>query len=622
MPFQPVLNRFVPVPAVFAPSQQRGHEIAVYIFPHDHSLCYEFFFHCRSADHVTQTYLCCGCKALRTRDNQKYRQPIPSCKLRHGCFVTDPMNPIRSHFCMPRSTPQATTRRLIIERCNELRAGTCEKSTKNVVEEILSDITSPKFDDFPMTERRVMVEQIASPYGNARENLRRTLQRNQQRGLNAFSSRPRLTGKTRKQRVKSECHSDRDPPYSKAQVPHSNSAVPGVPKKRFVFLEPIRTLVFMDLAATHVFPGFKDALRRVTQHVLNKPSLCMDTLSRMIMETQPGEYPRITEMSLLSIPRDIFTRGQKTIHSLVQEAPYQSFVLRLSTNVLTCQMNPELDDQQWESCQGTSESDVSVVLRPRCDLELKRTFAEEWPLIRNFLDECPKPVCLVAHNGIFFDYRVLYGELFRCGFIEKGMGVPKGVVFIDSALAIREIEEGFFKEVYGATKELASHRALHGVAHYGDIATDFTTDVERNAIASRVVLNESVNFMRTSSTTASHRLSSEGFSFSNVARIDGRMLNGTHPLSLFNVEDWPPAKLRRIRPEFFMRNRTGDWEFNHAVAKDSLKDDLPALYETVVKTPYGAHFTQEDAEALLQICVAYGKEFQDYVDHKAAHFPF
>ncbi|KAE9421538.1 hypothetical protein Angca_000075, partial [Angiostrongylus cantonensis] len=85
--------------AVFAPSQQRGHEIAVYIFPNNHSLCYEFFFHCRSADRLTQTYLCCGCKALRTRDNQRYRQPIPSCKLRDGYFITDPANPVRQHFC-------------------------------------------------------------------------------------------------------------------------------------------------------------------------------------------------------------------------------------------------------------------------------------------------------------------------------------------------------------------------------------------------------------------------------------------------------------------------------------------------------------------------------------------
>lgn len=145
MRFPPVTEDFVPIPVVFAPSQQRGHEVAVYIFPHDHSLCYEFYFHSESADGVTKSYLCCGCKALRTRNGERFQQPVPSCKLRDGHFITDPMNPFRPHFCMPRSTPQATARRLVIERCNELRAGPCEKPTRNVVEDILSDITSPKF---------------------------------------------------------------------------------------------------------------------------------------------------------------------------------------------------------------------------------------------------------------------------------------------------------------------------------------------------------------------------------------------------------------------------------------------------------------------------------------------
>ncbi|VDM72438.1 unnamed protein product [Strongylus vulgaris] len=80
--------------------------------------------------------------------------------------------------------------------------------------------------------------------------------------------------------------------------------------------------------------------------------------------------------------------------------------------------------------------------------------------------------------------------------------------------------------------------------------------------------------------------------------------------------------MRRIRPEFFRQNLRGAWEFNYVGAKNALRDDLAVLYETVVKTQYGAHFTQDDAEALVQICVAYGKAFQDYVDYKAAYFPF
>ncbi|ETN69961.1 hypothetical protein NECAME_14973, partial [Necator americanus] len=371
----------------------------------------------------------------------------------------------------PRSTPQATTRRLIIERCNELRAGPCEKPTRNVVDELLSDITSPKFDAFPMTERRVMVEQIASPYGNARENLRRTLQRNQQKGLNPQPHRPRLTGKTRKPReIKREVVTDDIATPSK--VVTSTKSISDVTKRRFTCSEPIRTLVFMDIAATGMFPGYIETQRRFTPQLLSEPEMCSNALNRLIMETEESQYPRITEMSFLSIPRDIFTRGQTTIQSLCQEAPDKSFVLRLAANVRTCQVNPELDEEQWEAYRNIRASDSAVVPRPRHDLEVKRSFYDEWPSIRCFLDECPKPVCLVAHNGIFFDYRVLYGELMRYGFIDKGLGIPKGVVFVDSVVAIREIEDMYLREVFEATKELASQRAFHDVAAYEDITAE------------------------------------------------------------------------------------------------------------------------------------------------------
>ncbi|PIO76235.1 hypothetical protein TELCIR_01714 [Teladorsagia circumcincta] len=76
-------------------------------------------------------------------------------------------------------------------------------------------------------------------------------------------------------------------------------------------------------------------------------------------------------------------------------------------------------------------------------------------------------------------------------------------------------------------------------------------------------------------------------------------------------ENWPTIR----------QDGRGRWEFNMTAAKNGLKDDLSVLYETVVKTPYLAHFTQDDAEALMQVCVAYGREFQDYIDYKSASFP-
>ncbi|XGW02910.1 hypothetical protein V3C99_014720 [Haemonchus contortus] len=598
----PTNDNFVPVPVIFAPSQQRGHDIAVYIFPHDHSLCYEFFFHCRGADKVTETYLCCSCKSLRTKDSERYCQPIPSCKIRDGYFITDPLNTFRAHFCVPKSTPQATARRLIIERCNELRAGPCSKPTRNVVEEILSDITSPKFDAFPMGERRKMVEQIASPYGNARENLRRTLQRNQQRGLNPTPPRPRLTGKIRKRRVRTQVYPLNDD-ETKTATKQLRLPVHTVPRQKLVCAEPIRTLVFMDLASTHIYPGYSEAQRRISPQLLNEPIQCTNTLKRFIIQTEPSDFPRITEMSLLSVPRDVFVRGQKTIQSLIQEAPEQSFVLRLSANFFTCQVNPELSEEQWQKCKTAKASDSSVVRRARHDLELKRSFAEEWPWVRKFLDDCAKPVCLIAHNGMFFDFRTLYGELHRCGFIEKGMGIPKGVVFVDSTLAIREIENIYCKEVCEATKKLTSVK-VHPAAPPEEISESR----EEVKIHTRYLVPREGPSKASGSTQSQNETDEESCN--------------EHPLSVFNVQLWPAAKMRRIRPEFFRQDGRGRWEFSMFAAREALKDDLPVLYEAVVKTPLLAHFTQDDAEALMQVCVAYGREFQDYIDYKSAHFPF
>ncbi|EPB78650.1 hypothetical protein ANCCEY_02288 [Ancylostoma ceylanicum] len=392
-----------------------------------------------------------------------------------------------------------------------------------------------------MTERRAMVEQIASPYGNARDNLRRTLQRNQKKGLNPQPDRPRLTGKTRKPReIKREIITE-DNETPAEVIPHVK---PIVEVTRKSCSEPIRTFVFMDLATTGMFAGYSEAQRRISPELLRDDEMCSTALQRLIME---------------------------------------------------------------------------IVPRPRHDLEVKRTFYDEWLSMRAFLDECPKPVCLVAHNGIFFDYRVLYGELMRHGFIDIGLGIPKGVVFVDSVLAIREIEDTYLREVAEATKELASQRACHDVAAYEDITAEDNQDViSTPGFAqgdSKEVHPETPALKRT------RLLNGRDTSKYTLSKLDGQPYD-EHPLSVFNIQEWPPAKMRRIRPEFFKQNSHGGWEFNYVAAKNALRDDLAVLYETVVKTQYGAHFTQDDAEALVQICVAYGKGFQDYVDYNAAHFPF
>ncbi|VDM60872.1 unnamed protein product [Angiostrongylus costaricensis] len=86
---------------------------------------------------------------------------------------------------------------------------------------------------------------------------------------------------------------------------------------------------------------------------------------------------------------------------------------------------------------------------------------------------------LVAHNGLFFDYRVLYGELSRCGFIEKDMGIPEGVVFIDSYLTIRELEDIHRNELHHATK-LVDWKLRGCTFNYYIISTNYILRVRRD----------------------------------------------------------------------------------------------------------------------------------------------
>ncbi|VDO76657.1 unnamed protein product [Heligmosomoides polygyrus] len=496
------------------------------------------------------------------------------------------MNPFRPHFCMPRSTPQATARRLVIERCNELRAGPCEKPTRNVVEDILSDITSPKFDAFPIGERRVMVDQIATPYGNARDNLRRTLQRNQQRGLNPRPPRPTLVGKTRKQKIKAETISPgpaspapevSTPPTTSSSQPIATNiaqAVKVAPPRRFVCAEPIRTLVFMDLACSHVFPGLVEAQRRCTPDLLGEPSLYADNLKRLIMETiNTGRLnrhipvlPSLEEPTATGafLPIDCFTSSRIPFKS-----PDQSFVLRLSANVRTSQINPELSREQWHASHNGKASDSAVVCRPKDDLELKRTFAEEWPAMREFLDSCAKPVCLISHKGMIFDFRALYGELTRCGFIEKGLGIPKGVVFVDSLLAIREIEKGYCKEVFEATKELSS-----------------STDSGSSDTPSK--LDNTISCVYESPSTMQDVAAYEDIVEENNVGVKSSLKVDTSRAYIISGRDEPKGSIPVISPPkkkkavLLKRDCRGGWEFIEGRARNLLENDLPVLYETIV----------------------------------------
>ncbi|VDM70241.1 unnamed protein product [Strongylus vulgaris] len=107
----------------------------------------------------------------------------------------------------------------------------------------------------------------------------------------------------------------------------------------------------MDFETTGRLQGDMDALGRHVNNKLRDPQDFSNALSAMILETQRSEYPRITEMSFISVPREMFIRGQTKMKELC-DSGNKGLRVRLAANVHTRQVNPQLDEHQWSAYEA------------------------------------------------------------------------------------------------------------------------------------------------------------------------------------------------------------------------------------------------------------------------------
>ncbi|XP_063369548.1 uncharacterized protein LOC134657901 [Cydia amplana] len=70
-------------------------------------------------------------------------------------------------------------------------------------------------------------------------------------------------------------------------------------------------------------------------------------------------------------------------------------------------------------------------------LEHAPTFKQKTKSLVAFLEELEKPVCLVAHNGNIFDYKLLQTE-----FNEAGETLPRDLLCVDSIIGFRKLLKG------------------------------------------------------------------------------------------------------------------------------------------------------------------------------------
>lgn len=67
----------------------------------------------------------------------------------------------------------------------------------------------------------------------------------------------------------------------------------------------------------------------------------------------------------------------------------------------------------------TNVENCNALRLRKVDLLEKNTFADEWPSFYEMLRLAPKPVLLLAHNGVKYDFRLLYNELKKNNLLQK-----------------------------------------------------------------------------------------------------------------------------------------------------------------------------------------------------------
>ncbi|VDN02381.1 unnamed protein product [Thelazia callipaeda] len=345
----------------------------------------------------------------------------------------------------------------------------------------------------------------------------------------------------------------------------------------------MQSFVFLDIETNGLFPV-------VAMNPLDDPPVLgggrdlFRMLRNYIMMTSSHEAPYVTEISLLSVTRKAILSGIAKMDSLViddeandREAPHPSSNnFRIPCNIYAAQK-------------------FLVFVYSQEDLEDKNDFVTEWKGVKLFLEHAPKPVCIVAHNGIKFDFRVLYAE-FERNLLLSSNPIPDQVYFVDSYLMFLDLEKKLHDELRTAVR-LGDWNRLSSTVE-SEIGCDSTEDIPAKR----------------------------------------QLFAGTtddHPLNNIRTAKWSPAKKKRIRPDLFKRSSKGNWLFNNhfsiAYFREKGAFKLESIYKQAKCTPsltsvlndeYDAHHAVDDCEALLKICIAYGREFIEYVEMNAAKFPF
>ncbi|GMR59710.1 hypothetical protein PMAYCL1PPCAC_29905, partial [Pristionchus mayeri] len=394
------------------------------------------------------------------------------------------------------------------------------------------------------------------------------------------------------------------------------------------------SFIFFDIESTGLFT--RDEYRDHSK--MDEPGKIAEELFRYTLSTTEWESPHMTEASFVVVSRRAFESAIEKMRKKaaeMNENPDMVAQTPVPSNIHTRQLRPNLSEDQWRMYENIRRPETARLTRSV--LSEKCTFTEEWPGLLHVLKTAPKPACIVAHNALRYDMRVLHAELKRGALLEEGW-LPEEVFFVDSLLAFRQID-----------KEDAIHvSSLVGGTDWMAIASLCSSPPSRPMIPSILEGNEDevVDETPPDEVSAGEGLqnlhlpaAASGFTTperrprcpgtaSAPAKLQATralfpevVLDFSHPLNYIRSEEWTVAKRKRVDGRVF-RKVAGKWQYSVDAAMENAKRRgmfrQENLYQSIFSDTYNAHQAQDDCEALMQICLAYGSSFLEYADSMAA----
>ncbi|GMS81936.1 hypothetical protein PENTCL1PPCAC_4111, partial [Pristionchus entomophagus] len=426
-----------------------------------------------------------------------------------------------------------------------------------------------------------------------------------------------------------------------------------IKRRRREKMGKIASFIFFDIESTGLFT--KDEFRDHSR--MDEPGKIADELFRYTLFTQESERPHMTEASFVVVSRGAFEAAIEKMRKKATEQlenPEVTVPTRVASNIHTRQVRPDLSEEQWRMYENIRRPETARLTRSV--LSEKASFAEEWPGLHHVLKIAPKPACIVGHNALKYDMRVLHAELQRSEMLQDGW-LPDEVFFVDSLLAFRQIDRedaAHLSSLVAGTDWMAISSA---------VATPIPPSLPRARPARIRPISESNeeekedevveetppeelqrgggtgNGLQQLQQPQLPTASSGGFTtperrprcpgtasapaklHASRALFPEVFLDFSHPLNYIRSEEWTVAKRKRVDGRVF-RKVGGKWQYSVEAAMENAKRRgmfrQENLYLSIFSDTYNAHQAQDDCEALMQICLAYGPSFLEYADTMAA----